>query len=159
MNNHYAHINKSQALFTFICVYGIYEYLPRRYAKILMLRLRTFSHANNATKYTLYTTCLYMIWTMENGWQRLVRQHTLFVCIVYWWCIIAINDMFSFMFDNKNAFASQRIASNQIYFDKAEKNWANNSFNHIQIDKIVLRSIYSPYTGAIIAIWGLGQRQ
>lgn len=66
--------------------------------------------------------------------------------------------MFAFMFDNKNAFASQRIASNQIYFDKAEKNWANNSFNHIQIDKIVLRSIYSPYTGAIIAIWGLGRK-
>lgn len=34
--------------------------------------------------------------------------------VLYRCCTTAINDMFAFMFDNKNAFASYRIALDQI---------------------------------------------
>lgn len=110
------------------------------------------AHSLTLTKPQEYVVCR---WSKQWQWMaakdnaktnaptRLIVPLSLYLS-VYRCCTTAINDMFAFMFDNKNAFASHwivsdRIKSNRIHFDKAkEKNWANNSFNHIKIDRIVL---------------------
>lgn len=138
--------------------------------------LRTFSHAHNARimNVVLYVFVDDLNNDNGNGWcnerqcnnesPNTVDGATLFLYLLYYIDVVQQQLTICLLLCLTIKMPSHRIAlhwikSNRIHFDKTEKrNWANNSFNRIKIDKIVPFTPPSNVWRAI-AIRRLGQRQ